>query len=291
MVAILDTGQTTCYNANTSITCPSFGESFYGQDANYTINAPSYTDNGTTITNNVTDLIWQKEDDNNTRNWSEAGTYCDALTLGSNSDWRLPTKKELMRIANFETYNPAINLTYFPNTNSSYYWSSIAYSSNTSRAWLVSFNESYVFDHNKSSSYNYVRCVRGDLSTSSFTDNGYDITNNESGLMWQKEDDNTTRNWETALSYCEGLTLGSKSDWRLPDINELESITDDSTHSPSINSTYFPNTNSLGYWSSTTYVDSTSNAWIVDFNYGEVTTSPKSNSNFFRYVRCVRGGM
>ena len=37
-----DTGQSKCYNA-TEVTCPSPGQPFYGQDAQYTINPMSYT--------------------------------------------------------------------------------------------------------------------------------------------------------------------------------------------------------------------------------------------------------
>ena len=38
-----DTGQTKCYNATVEIPCPSSGQPFYGQDAQYTINPMSYT--------------------------------------------------------------------------------------------------------------------------------------------------------------------------------------------------------------------------------------------------------
>jgi len=40
---IPDTGQTKCYNDSSEINCPQAGQDFYGQDANYTINPPSYT--------------------------------------------------------------------------------------------------------------------------------------------------------------------------------------------------------------------------------------------------------
>ena len=69
---VSDTGQTTCYDASGNvITCPGPGQSFYGQDANYTINSPSYTKldgNGNALVasaaswvmvkDNVTGLIW-----------------------------------------------------------------------------------------------------------------------------------------------------------------------------------------------------------------------------------------
>ena len=38
-----DTGQTKCYDNSTEIPCTQPGEAFYGQDANYNINPPSYT--------------------------------------------------------------------------------------------------------------------------------------------------------------------------------------------------------------------------------------------------------
>jgi hypothetical protein len=38
-----DTGQTKCYNATVEVPCPSPGQPFYGQDAQYTINPMSYT--------------------------------------------------------------------------------------------------------------------------------------------------------------------------------------------------------------------------------------------------------
>ena len=59
-----DTNQTTWYNTSgTVISCAGTG-----QDGAYTINPPSYTDNGNgTVTDNVTGLIWQKQDDATTR--------------------------------------------------------------------------------------------------------------------------------------------------------------------------------------------------------------------------------
>ncbi|UMB52812.1 DUF1566 domain-containing protein [Lutibacter sp. A64] len=47
------------------------------------------------------------------------------------------------------------------------------------------------------------------------------ISDLSTGLMWQKTDDSTLRDWSTSLTYAENLTLGSKSDWRLPNAKEL----------------------------------------------------------------------
>ena len=69
---IPDSGQTTCYNLEKEIPCPKSGEPFYGQDANYNINPPSYTkldvkgndlpDDATSwvmVRDNVTGLRWE----------------------------------------------------------------------------------------------------------------------------------------------------------------------------------------------------------------------------------------
>jgi hypothetical protein len=58
---IVDTGVTEFYDNTSIIPRPERGESFYGQDAQYRINSPSYNDNGDgTVTDNVTGLMWQK---------------------------------------------------------------------------------------------------------------------------------------------------------------------------------------------------------------------------------------
>ncbi len=59
---IIDTGQTTFYNNTISTAAPSRGDAFYGQDAQFIGNAPSYTTTisgtDTTVLDNVTGLIW-----------------------------------------------------------------------------------------------------------------------------------------------------------------------------------------------------------------------------------------
>lgn len=111
----------------------------------------------------------------------------------------------------------------------------------------------------------------------------YDTTTK---LMWQDNNDitNYQRSWNDAINYCEALTKKSFTNWRLPNINELESIVDDSTHSPAINNTFLMKKNEP-FWSSTTYKGDTSMAWYIDFDSGKIYFSPKSSE--YR-VRCVR---
>ena len=135
----------------------------------------------------------------------------------------------------------------------------------------------------------YVRAVREGQcgSLDNFVDNGDGtVSDTDTGLMWQKDTAPGTYTWQQALSYCETSTLAGYNDWRLPNVNELHSIVDYSRQLPTINTTYFPNTVSSYYWSSTTLVSYTDSARVVDFYYGYVSDNYKSLGS---YVRAVRG--
>ena len=132
-------------------------------------------------------------------------------------------------------------------------------------------------------------------SQPSYTDNGNGTTtDNRTGLMWVKDGNSagcyygSNLSWDSAIAFCEGLTYAGYSDWRLPNVRELESIVDAGQNSLAINTTYFLNTKSyIWYWTSSTYAPLTSCAWYLDFVDGVVDYSYKSYGG---NVRCVRGG-
>lgn len=63
---LVGTNQTTYFNNFTSISAPSEGEDFYGQNAHFPGNEPQYVDNGDgTVTDMVTGLMWQSSFDHN----------------------------------------------------------------------------------------------------------------------------------------------------------------------------------------------------------------------------------
>ncbi|MFC1857640.1 DUF1566 domain-containing protein, partial [Thermodesulfobacteriota bacterium] len=338
-----DTGQTKCYDNSGEIPCPQAGETFYGQDANYSINPPLYTkldangnnlpDEATSwvmIRDNVTGLIWevkQSKDDtydysnphdaDNTYTWydsnletngGDAGTAGDgtdtedfinaikAENFGGFSDWRMPTKEELQSIVNYGRHRPAIDTSWFPHTactlytNSSFYWSATT-SVNAGYAWYVSFYDGsvqYGSYEGKSGSF-YARAVRAGQpgSLGDLLPNGDGtVTDPNTGLMWQQEDDGQQRSWESALSYCENLPLANYTDWRLPTAKELSSIVDVSKYGPAIDQV-FSNTESSYYWSSTTSAGSPYAARLVSFYNGDLDyISNKSSGS--DYVRAVR---
>ena len=117
------------------------------------------------------------------------------------------------------------------------------------------------------------------------------VNDNKTNLEWQddySDNNNSIKNttWQSAIDYCENLNLDGKSDWRLPNLNELTSLLDYTRYNPSIDS-IFQNTDSDFYWSSTSNVLNNDNAWLVNFDYGYQTGSHKDYSY---YVRCVRAG-
>jgi len=303
---IPDTGQTRCYDDSKEITCPSPGEDFYGQDAQYASNLHSYTllSGGIMVQDNVTGLVWEnKTDDGSVRdrdniyNWDDAQSVfiatLNSQNFGGYSDWRLPTVKELSAIvdSNILYPGPVVNTDYFPNTVSGSYWSSTISAYDPDDAWYVYLSYGLVYYGGKSY-YHYVRAVRGGQSSNNFVLNvDGTVTDTATGLMWQKETAPGAYTWQEALAYCEDLILpfGGYSDWRLPSRNELQSIVDYVRHSPSTHP--FFNTVLSNYWSSTTHTDAPSYAWFAGFGYGGYMDAyAKSGSYYVRAVRTAQNG-
>ncbi|MEW6608382.1 MAG: DUF1566 domain-containing protein [bacterium] len=298
-----DTGQTTCYDINGNvISCAGTG-----QDGEYNINPMSFTDNGDgTVTDNNTGLMWQKVNDGKFYNWYQvAGIYnatynpttrdvCDSLTLGGYSDWRAPTKKEMMSIIDYgmSPPDPTIN-PIFANVNSNFFWT--ATPDAFGGGWAVNFNYGNV-GNSMLSSYLVLRCVRNRQTPVQEFTNNYDgtVTDNFTKLTWQQGEPGEMT-WQAALNYCDTLILGEKADWRLPNIKEIESITDDSKYRPAIDTSFFADAvgsdSSSNYWSSTTSAMDSGYAWFVNFYRGYLHYSYDGHKTDYNYVRCVRGGI
>lgn len=123
------------------------------------------------------------------------------------------------------------------------------------------------------------------------------------GLMWKKciqgrsgidcaVGEAVKRTWQEALQEAESESFTDKTDWRLPNKNELFSIVENRCASPSINRTVFPNAAGSGFekqWTSTHWYghDSTLQAIVVHFRNG---TSERTNAGNIHAFRLVRGG-
>ena len=118
-----------------------------------------------------------------------------------------------------------------------------------------------------------------------YKDNGDGtVTDLNTGLMWQKTDDGQQRNWADAKQYCGDLVLGGYDDWRLPRIDELETIVDYSRVDPAIDPLFTCESNA--YWTSSHFAGNPAYVWYVICGNGYANWNSMSTVNA---VRCVRG--
>jgi hypothetical protein len=103
-------------------------------------NPENYTDNGDgTVTDDITGLMWQKAVAAGTFTQPRAVAFCPTLNLAGHSDWRLPSRIELVSIVDPGQINPSINATNFPSTPANKFWSSSPLAGNPTGAWYVNF--------------------------------------------------------------------------------------------------------------------------------------------------------
>jgi len=298
---VVETGQKSCFNGEgAEITCVDSKEPFFGQDAQYLGAKTEYVDNSDgTITDKVTGLMWQK-DPGSKMTLDEATKGADSFNLAGYSDWRLPSIKELYSLILFTGLDPSgvqgddtsslvpfIDDSYF---NFSYgnpddgeriidsqFASSTKYVSTTMNGDETVFGvnfadgriKGYPVTMRDAGKLFFVLYVRGD---SDYGKNEFEkmgdnrVLDRATNLTWMKNDNENGLLWEDALKYCEELTLDEISEWRLPDVKELQTIVDytrspDTTNSAAIDPIFSTTKikNEAGeddypfFWSSTTH--------------------------------------
>ena len=74
-----------------------------------------------------------------TATWDKAVQIAEHYHYAGYLDWRLPTIHELSSLAELQCLQPAINLSLFPATPATDYWTSTSFSNNAKLAWRVHF--------------------------------------------------------------------------------------------------------------------------------------------------------
>ena len=127
------------------------------------------------------------------------------------------------------------------------------------------------------------------------------VIHTKTGLMWKRCAEGQTwdnaassctgstssLNWQNALAAAKNSTFAGHTDWRLPNVKELQSIVESCGYDPAINTTIFPATPTSTFWSASSFGPSPAYAWDVDFYVGDVFVY---DLPYDLQVRLVRGG-
>ena len=122
--------------------------------------------------------------------------------------------------------------------------------------------------------------LKADYIKNTQTSNVYDTS---TSFTWQ---DNEVKqlSWSEANEYCKNLDITINQEWILPNFNQLFMLASRDKFSPAIN-IVFINIKSDLYWTSTTDLSNESNAWLINFKDGSISSQDKSQK---KYVRCVQ---
>ncbi len=251
-------------------------------------NSTRFKDAGNDIIDKLTGLKWQNENmNNNKEKWIDAKNYCDGI------NWRLPTVYELMTITDKGANNPAI-YNIFTNTQASEYWTSTSKIDDNTKAWSVDFDKGNNKQNINKDNNNSILCTQGEpLKTTLIRDDNRNLVlDKKHGLMWYDKADifNSQEEWGDAVIHCNDFKYNGFDDWRLPNINELYSISDKNRVTPAINDAFKHTTpteytgGTIDFWSSTDLFAS-SDKFQIDFQDGSDSFKPVGTQN---YVRCIR---
>ena len=268
-----------------------------GEDADFTINEPFFivNANGTAL-DTITGLLWQRNDGGE-MTIENARRYCDTLSLGGFTDWRLPNVYEAYSILNHQNTNPALDVNVFVKTAAQYWWTSDRQLNDTNKIWCTNSGGG-VGNHPKTETSSaggtkkfHVRAVRdvvAPISMQHFSSFTPSLVKDEmTGLIWAKSALSDTITWEDALLYADSSSFGGYTDWRLPNVKELQSLVDVKRINPAVNTGYFSLLPFMKIWTSTTLFGKAGSAWYLDTRYGITTYDVKLRKN---YVMLVRGG-
>lgn len=277
---------------------------YQGNVPSYTKNSNGTVSDNVTglVWTQTTDLNGDgKVDAQDKLSYQEALDYAQNLSLGGYDDWRLPTIKELYSLILFDGQDPSglnqsgtvqlipfLDARYFEMNAGdvksgerlidSQFVSSTKYVSTTMNKDETVFGVNFIDGRIKGYGIEsprggdktfYVLAVRGnpDYGVNKFVDNGNGtVTDQATSLIWQQGDSQTQMDFPSALAYCERLDFAERSDWRLPNVKELQSIVDYSRSPATANSAAIDpvfsttpikseanSTDYANYWSSTTH--------------------------------------
>ena len=117
------------------------------------------------------------------------------------------------------------------------------------------------------------------------------VLDRETGLVWQRAVPTGLVNWGTALATCRTQLVGGRRGWRLPSVEEMDSLLDPKHTNPALpaNNPFTDFGPADHFWTATTDELNTTFAWSVPIaNAADAEVSSKTLA--MDRVWCVRGG-
>lgn len=241
-------------------------------------------------------------------------------------DWRLPNRRELLSLLSFQTHKPALPTEHpFDEVFLGWYWTSTTAAISSIHAWYVHLEGARMFYGGKDQSY-LVWPVRGHgngLLPITGQMNCYDekgvcidcagtgqdaeyhmghawpqprfqlhehvIEDMLTGLYWARDANLTSKpvTWAEALAAIAELNHSSSNyQWRLPNINELESLVDCSRSQPALSEFELFDDIQDVYWSATTSMFQPDWAWALYMDKGATGVGQKFLPGFYVWPVC-----
>jgi len=124
------------------------------------------------------------------------------------------------------------------------------------------------------------------LSSLSAKDLIYDETTK---LLWQDSviNKDASVTYKEAQNYCTFLSIKKYKDFRLPTLNELQSLIDYKNYSPAILNG-FKHVANTSYWTTTPFADDDTEVWNINFEKGSRATKAIYYDRHFRCVQKLR---
>ena len=125
---------------------------------------------------------------------------------------------------------------------------------------------------------------------------GAAVLDKETGLVWEQSPDTGFQTWSDAQHACIYKTVGGRRGWRLPKVQELESLVDTSVSGSLALPSGHPFSNvevQYDYWSATADANDSTIAWLASFYKGDyrgLGCLPPNGKSCSYFVWCVRGG-
>jgi hypothetical protein len=271
----------------------------------------NYKTTADTVLDLTTGLEWQRDITAQMQMQVEgvsAGTVCPGVNAGGSSDWRLPSRMELLTLLSFGQLPPQINAPAFsldPPTEDAFWTQSVSLLNGPSppNLWTVSFQYTGLSATPTSGWFLRVRCVRVAQVKSNGAAPHYTVVvsgsnglvrDNWTGLSWAVDAPNYM-DFAPGAAYCSTLALGPwKSGFRAPSMKELWSLYDETASSgPFWDRTVFgpgpggtPPTSTTRFWSATKAYGATVNMHGLDF-WGDDQLIQDGDSPQGYRMRCV----